>query len=273
MVLGAISAAVLAALTYYLAKQTYKGQRFTFLAKAVFGLTRFMPIMLLLYTALCFVVLRLLPPDPAERSTQQIAGETRFPVDSRYADNPLVEMAGIIGRGLPLIVTGTISGAFAPLSVGLVAFLSAYEHGYEDARAVGITDEEQRHGEAFRAALFAPFQNLEFPRRLSRDSLEKPVSSPTLSPAVKEAARKASLQNCLATAEIVPPMSRWPLAYRFEACSCIAVKSVEAMTGDDAARVEARGYMDAEEVQRLTINPTRACVAGMAAKYPDIGRW
>lgn len=91
-----------------------------------------------------------------------------------------------------------------------------------------------------------------------------------LSQAEKQAQVSAFTEGCLKRAVAVPPMSQWPQAYQVEACSCAAAKFVEAITVVDLKQIKSRGYLNAEEAQRLLINPTRACMSMIVAKYPKI---
>lgn len=86
------------------------------------------------------------------------------------------------------------------------------------------------------------------------------------------AAKNAFVGSCLASAAMAAPMSHWRLAYRVELCTCAAVKSVAAMTIDDARRINAQGYPDASEAQRLMVAPVKECLLPMLSKYPELPR-
>jgi hypothetical protein len=99
-----------------------------------------------------------------------------------------------------------------------------------------------------------------------------PPMSCGLSQAEKQKEVTAFTEGCLKRAASVPPMSQWPQAYRIEACSCTAVKYVDLITVEDLNRINSRGYLDAEETQRLLIIPTTECFSVMINKYPNIPR-
>lgn len=85
-----------------------------------------------------------------------------------------------------------------------------------------------------------------------------------------ETAKEAFTKACLASAAVDPPMSFWPSNYRIEACSCTAAKSLAAMSVADAQRIEARGYIDATEAQRLLVAPLTDCLSEMMTRYRNL---
>ncbi len=44
------------------------------------------------------------------------------------------------------------------------------------------------------------------------------------------------------------------------------------MTIDDARRINAQGYPDASEAQRLMVAPVKECLLPMLSKYPELPR-
>jgi hypothetical protein len=82
--------------------------------------------------------------------------------------------------------------------------------------------------------------------------------------------RAAFVRECVKSAKVTPTMSEWPVSYTLEFCGCAASKSVAKMTDRENVEIDSRGFLSAEQNQRLLIEPAAVCMSAMRSEHADL---
>jgi len=83
-------------------------------------------------------------------------------------------------------------------------------------------------------------------------------------------AKIAFVRECIKSSKTTPPMSDWPLPYELEFCGCAAAKSVPRLSNQDNTQIDFRGFLSAEQNQRLIVEPVVACMTIMRSEHRDL---